>query len=70
MQKFIASNEDQHISLLEIRQVLRKSLQYKYKVVKRLPFQGNLLRNIVLRQRWGKFMIELLNSNKRVLVID
>ena len=70
MQKFVESNYDKRVSLLEVRRVLKKTLKYKYKVVKRVPFQGNTLRNLVLRQKWGKFMIDLLSSDKKVLVID
>ena len=71
IQAFIQANSGKTVSLSEIRQMLKHTLQYKYRVVKRVPFQGNLNRAVIMRQIYGKFMLELLSdTTKTVLCID
>ena len=42
----------------------------RYRKVKRVHFQGNSERCIVLRQQYGKYMMDLLASGRRILNID
>ena len=42
----------------------------RYKRVKRIAFQGNIEKNLVLRQRFGMRLLELLQSGKRIINVD
>ena len=42
----------------------------RYAKVKKVVFQGNNPRSLVLRQRFAMKMLELLHSGKRILNID
>ena len=42
----------------------------KYKIVKRIAFQGNSDKNLILRQQFGIRFLNLLTSGKRILNID
>ena len=53
-----------------VSNVLKHILEMRYRKVKRIPFQGNSDRCMILRQQYAKFMLELLDGNKRVLNLD
>ena len=53
-----------------IQNVLRNNLGMRYKKVKRIAFQGNSPRNIILRQQYAKVMIDLLLKRKRIINCD
>lgn len=42
----------------------------RYKKIKRIAFQGNAEKNLVLRQRFGMKLIELLHAGKRIINVD
>ena len=45
-------------------------MQLQYRKVKKLPVQTNSVRNLKLRQKFSKLMLELLHDGKRILNID
>jgi hypothetical protein len=53
-----------------IKKVFREYLGLKFKRVKKIAYQGNSERNLVLRQRFGMKFIELFESGKRIINID
>ena len=54
----------------QLKKIFREQLGLRYKKVKRIPFQGNLERNLVLRQRFGMKLLELLQQGKRIINVD
>ena len=42
----------------------------RYKKVKRHAFQGNSERNVVKRAMYAKTMLDILDSNRRIICID
>ena len=50
--------------------ILRNCLKMRYRKVKRVPFQGNSERCMILRQQFGAFMLDVLVSGKRVINVD
>jgi hypothetical protein len=42
----------------------------RYKKIKKIPFQGNSDRCLVLRQLYAKQLLGILNEGKRVINID
>ena len=53
-----------------VSKVLRNCLEMRYRKVKRIPFQGNCDRCIIQRQQYAKFMLGVLESDRRVLNLD
>ena len=41
-----------------------------YRKIKLIPYQGNSDRCLVLRQQYGKFMLETMNVRHRIINID
>ena len=41
-----------------------------YKAIRRIPYRGNSIRCIALRQRYARYMLGLLESGVRVINID
>lgn len=50
--------------------MLRDNLGMRYKKIKKIPFQGNSGRCLVLRQLYAKQLLGILNEGKRVINID
>ena len=53
-----------------IAKVLRNDVGLRYKVMKKVPFLGNMPRCLILRQLYAKFMIQQLEAGKRIINID
>jgi len=53
-----------------VRQVFRQDLGMKYQKLKKLAYQGNSERSLILRQQFSMKMLELLEQGKRILNID
>ena len=60
----------QESSNYQICKVFRNELGLKYKMSKKITFQGNSERNLVLRQQFAIEMLKLLDSKKRILNVD
>ena len=54
----------------EIRQVMRKQLNMKFKKIVPISIHGNSEKNLVLRQQFAKNLIQLLMSGKTLLNVD
>ena len=50
--------------------VLRHDVGAKFKRVRKVPYLGNSLRSLILRQSYAKFMLEQLRSGVRVINVD
>ena len=53
-----------------IRQVLKSKFKLSYRKIKRVPFQGNLERNKVLRSLYAQKMLTVYQEGKRVINVD
>ena len=53
-----------------MQSVLREDIGARYKCIRRIPFRGNSARCLILRQRYAKFMLDLLAGDVRVINID
>ena len=64
--------EEQHLDypLHQIRHVLRDSFSMRYRVLKKVEYQGNSERCLVTRMLYAKKMLELLKSGARIINID
>ena len=62
--------QDKKISLATVRTVLMKDYGLRFGKVKRIPNNANTLRNLHMRQQFGKKMLDLLSSGKRILNVD
>ena len=60
----------QHVSLSRVRRVLHNDLDMRYRVLKKVAFQGNSQRCLVMRMLYAKKMFELLQDGKRIINID
>ena len=58
------------VSLAKVRAVLKGDCQLRYGKSKKCPNQANSLRNLYLRQQFGRKMLDLLSEGKRILNID
>lgn len=54
----------------EIRESLKSDFGMSYKKIKRVPFQGNTDRCLVLRHIYAKEVLRLLSEGKRLINID
>ena len=63
-------NDGVSTTVQAVRKVLRHDLGLRFRKVKTIPYQGNMQRCLVLRQKYALTMIEILLSGKRVLNID
>ena len=66
----VKSKHGKEVSNGYVAAVLRTCLKMRYRKVKRVPFQGNSERCIVQRQQYGKYMLKLMSSGRRILNID
>ena len=57
-------------SIEHVRSVLHNDFNMRYRVLKKVPFQGNSERCLVMRMRYAKKMLELLKQGVRVINID
>ena len=57
-------------SARQIRGVLRNSFNMRYRVLKKVEYQGNSERCLVTRMLYAKKMLELLKSGARIINID
>lgn len=53
-----------------INRVMKEDFDLSYKQVRRIPFQGNIERNKVMRFGYAKRMLEVYQVGKRVINID
>ena len=53
-----------------MQRVLKDDFNMRYRVLKKVPFQGNSERCLVMRMRYAKKMLELLKQGVRVINID
>ena len=58
------------LSLQETRKVLRDNLNMRYRVLKKVEYQGNSERCLVSRMLYAKKMLALLSEGKRIINID
>ena len=58
------------LSLTEVRKVLRQNLNMRYRVLKKVEYQGNSERCLVTRMLYAKQMLTLLGEGKRIINID
>ena len=56
--------------LTVVKSVFRSHFGLKYKRIKRTPGLANSSKNLVLRQKFGTKMLELLTEGKRILNVD
>jgi hypothetical protein len=42
----------------------------RYSKIKKIPYQGNSQRSLVLRQQYAQKMLRVLSDNKRIINID
>ena len=50
--------------------MLRDNLNMRYRVIKKVEYQGNSERCLVLRMLYAKKMLALLSEGKRIINID
>ena len=53
-----------------VRRVLRDDFNMRYRVLKKVEYQGNSERCLVLRMLYAKMLLLLLEQGKRILNID
>ena len=58
------------VALGRVRRILRHDLGMRYRVLKKVAYQGNSERCLVTRMLYAKQMFELLRAGKRVVNID
>ena len=58
------------LSLHETRKVLRDNLSMRYRVIKKVEYQGNSERCLVSLMLYAKKMLALLSEGKRIINID
>ena len=56
--------------LWHVRSVLHNDFNMRYRVLKKVPFQGNSERCLVMRMHYAKKMLELMKQGVRVIKID
>ena len=66
----VKSESGTDIKANEVRDVLRNDFNMRYRVVKKVAYQGNSERSMVLRMLYAKKMFELLDQGKRIINID
>ena len=59
-----------NLSVAEVRKVLRENLNIRYRVLKKVEYQGNSERCLVTRMLYAKKMLTLLSEGKRIINID
>ena len=70
IQKEIDQQHHLEIPMLFIQRTLKEEFEMKWKRVKKIPHQANSTRNLYMRQRFGKLMIDQLHEGKRILNVD
>ena len=70
VQERVLENSGRKISLQYVRKAFRQRLGLRYKKVKKIPFQGNSERSLVLRQQFAIKLLGILDAGKRILNID
>ena len=58
------------VPLSAVRRVLRDDFDMRYRVLKKVEFQGNSERCLVTRMLYAKKMFELLEQGARIINID
>ena len=58
------------LPVAEVRKVLRENLNMRYRMLKKVEYQGNSERCLVTRMLYAKQMLELLGEGKRIVNID
>jgi hypothetical protein len=53
-----------------VRNVLKKDMGLKFAKVKKLTMKVNSIRNLNMRQKCARLMIDMLHEGKRILNID
>ena len=66
----VQQRHDIIVPVHQVRRMLRQNMGLKYKKIKKVAYQGNSERSMVLRQQFSMKLLELLESGKRVLNID
>ena len=64
------AQDNQKVSRQYVGTVLRKCLRMSYRKIKLVPYQGNSDRCLILRQQYGKFMLEKMSDKPRIINID
>lgn len=59
-----------NVPLAKVRTILRNDFDMRYRVLKKVEYQGNSERCIVTRMLYAKKMFELLEQGARILNID
>ena len=62
--------QDRKISLATVQAVLKQDCNLRFGKVKKIANQANSLRNLYLRQQFGKKVLDLLGDDKRILNVD
>ena len=58
------------LPVAEVRKVLHENLNMRYRVIKKVEYQGNSERCLVTRMLYAKKMLTLLSEGKRIINID
>ena len=70
VRKHLCDVMETKVSAARVRHILRNDFGMRYRVLKKVAFQGNSERCIVMRMLYAKKMFELLNEGKRIINID
>ena len=66
----VKKSADLDVSLAAVQRVLRRDFDMRYRVLKKVEFQGNSQRCLVTRMLYAKKMFELLEQGARIINID
>ena len=58
------------VALPDVCKIMRKDLQFGYRLAKTVPIQGNSERCLVLRQQYALQLLPLLESGRRIINVD
>ena len=70
IQAKLIKNTNLKVKPYEVRSVLRDDFNMRYRMLKRVAFQGNSERCLVMRMLYAKKMFSLLEQGKRIINID
>ena len=62
--------QNQKISMATVRAILKKDYSLSFGKITKVPNKANSLRNLYMRQQFGKKMLDLLSAGKRILNVD
>jgi hypothetical protein len=66
----LLAREQHDVKPAAMRGFLKTELGMSYRRIKWIPKQGNGARSLVLRQKFGQFLLQQLHSGKRILNVD